>query len=45
MKQIYEIGLLKKADSSLANIELEQLCKCIAGSCASMGIEVVSGNE
>lgn len=45
VKQIYEIGLMKKQDAALEHLDLEQICKCIAGSCASMGVEVVSGDS
>jgi large subunit ribosomal protein L11 len=42
VKQIYEIAKIKQRDESLADIDLENLCRCIAGSCSSMGIEVVN---
>lgn len=41
VKQIYEIAKIKKRDSHMDHISLEAMCKCIAGSCGSMGIEVV----
>lgn len=39
-KQIYEIALLKQRDPQLKDIELEKLCKSIAGSCSSIGLKV-----
>ena len=41
LKQIYEIAKVKHADTNLANISLENVCKCIIGSCRSMGMKVV----
>jgi ribosomal protein L11 len=42
VKQIYEIGKIKQRDETLKGIALESLCRCIAGSCGSMGIEIVN---
>mmetsp|Transcript_32110 Transcript_32110/g.30607 ORF Transcript_32110/g.30607 Transcript_32110/m.30607 type:complete len:151 (+) Transcript_32110:87-539(+) len=42
VKQIYEIAKMKQQDPHMANQTLEGLCRCIAGSAASMGLEVVS---
>jgi ribosomal protein L11 len=42
VKQIYEIGKIKQRDETLQRIPLENLCRCIAGSCGSMGIEIVN---
>ena len=44
-KQIYEIALVKRTDAHMKNIPLKSLCRTIAGSAASMGLKVVSGNE
>jgi large subunit ribosomal protein L11 len=41
VKQIYEIAKIKQKDTHLAHQSLEALSKCIAGSCRSLGIEVV----
>lgn len=45
VKQIYEIALAKHKDENLKRISLEALCRCIAGSCDSMGIVVYGGKE
>jgi ribosomal protein L11 len=44
VKQIYEIALAKHKDENLKNKSLESLCRCIAGSCNSMGLVVYGGN-
>jgi hypothetical protein len=41
VKQIYEIAKLKQMDPSMAGLTLEAICRCIAGSAASMGLEGV----
>jgi large subunit ribosomal protein L11 len=41
VKQIYEIAKVKQRDPHLQKLSLQALCKCIAGSAGSMGIEVV----
>ncbi len=41
VKQIYEIALVKQMDAHLKQIELSALCRTIAGSALSMGLEVV----
>jgi hypothetical protein len=40
VKHIYEIAKVKKIDQE--NIPLEQIARCIAGTCVSMGIQVVA---
>lgn len=45
VKQIYEIGLQKQKDAHLAKLSLESVCRSVAGSCVSMGIEVVNTKE
>ena len=45
VKQIYEIGKIKKQDEHLAHIDLEQICRSIAGSCSTMGLEIVSNDS
>lgn len=40
VKQLYEIAKIKHAD--VDHLDLEQVARCITGSCASMGIEVVN---
>jgi large subunit ribosomal protein L11 len=45
VKQIYEIGKIKKQDEHLAHIDLEQICRSIAGSCTTMGLEIVSDDQ
>lgn len=42
VKQIYEIAKAKQVDAHLAQLSLESMCRCIAGSAGSMGLEVVS---
>eukprot|EP01039_Chlorochromonas_danica_P002812 gene2812-3066_t len=42
VKQIYEIAKVKKRDEHLAKESLLALCRSIAGSCISMGVEVVA---
>lgn len=42
VKQIYEIAKIKKRDEHLAKESLLALCRSIAGSCLSMGVEVVA---
>ena len=42
VKQIYEIAKIKQRDEGLKKLELESLCRCIVGTCASMGVEVVN---
>lgn len=42
VKQIYEIAKVKQRDEHLKDISLLALCRCIAGSAQSMGVEVVS---
>jgi len=42
VKQIYEIALMKQQDQHLKDIELSALCRTIAGSALSMGLEVVN---
>lgn len=42
VKQIYEIALAKRKDVLLQRTNIEEICKSIAGSCASIGLEVVS---
>jgi large subunit ribosomal protein L11 len=41
VKQIYEVAVAKQKDEHLKHIELEQLCRSIIGSAASMGLEIV----
>lgn len=40
VKQIYEIAKMKQRDEHLKHLSLEAMCRTIAGSCASMGIEI-----
>lgn len=40
-KHIYEIAKIKKNDECYKSVELEQICRNIAGVAKSMGIEVV----
>jgi len=42
VKQVYEIAKAKQADEHLKSLSLEALCRCIAGSAGSMGLEIVS---
>jgi hypothetical protein len=44
-KQIFEIARIKQTDSHLKKIPLEHLCRSIAGSARSMGLEVIAGKE
>jgi len=41
VKQIYEIAKVKQRDEHLARIDLYSLCRSIAASAKSMGLEVV----
>ncbi len=41
VKQIYEIALVKQRDEHLKRIPLDALCRTIAASAKSMGLEVV----
>ena len=40
-KQIYEISVMKQKDEHMHHLSLEAIAKSVAGSCTSMGIEVV----
>jgi ribosomal protein L11 len=42
VKQIYEIAKIKQRDEHLKDISLHSLCRCIAGSAQSMGVQVVA---
>jgi large subunit ribosomal protein L11 len=42
VKQIYEIALIKKRDPAMKDVQLERICRCVVGSCLSMGIQVVN---
>mmetsp|Transcript_23036 Transcript_23036/g.33716 ORF Transcript_23036/g.33716 Transcript_23036/m.33716 type:complete len:146 (+) Transcript_23036:47-484(+) len=44
-KQIYEIAKIKQQDEAMKNMELEHICRCIVGSCLSMGLKVVHDEE
>lgn len=41
VKQIYEVAKVKQRDEHLSHIGLEELCRTVAGSCTSMGLEIV----
>ena len=41
LKHIYEIAEIKSKDPAFAGIELESVCRTIAGSARSLGIEVI----
>lgn len=43
VKQIYEIAKIKQTDVKLQSVPLESICRSIAGSCISLGIDVVQG--
>jgi large subunit ribosomal protein L11 len=45
VKHVYEIAKIKQTDEHLQDINLDNLCRQIVGSCKSMGIEVVGGDE
>jgi hypothetical protein len=45
VKHIYEIAKAKQADEHLKSISLEALSRSVMGSCLSMGLMVVSGND
>jgi len=45
VKQLYEIAKIKRRDSHLKHLSLENLCRIISGSAHSMGIEIVGGNN
>ena len=42
VKQIYEIAKIKHTEEHMKHLDLENLCRVIAGSALSMGIKVVS---
>lgn len=42
VKQIYEIAKIKQQEEHLQSIPLQSLCRTIAGSAQSMGIQVVT---
>ena len=42
VKQIYEIARIKITEEHMKHLDLENLCRIIAGSALSMGIKVVS---
>ena len=41
VKQIYEIAKMKQKDEHMKHLSLEAICRCVAASASSMGIEVV----
>jgi len=45
VKQVYEIAKIKQADLQLRDTPLEHLCRSIAGSARSMGIEIIEGRQ
>ena len=45
VKQIYEIAKVKQADEHLKHLSLESLSRSIMGSCLSIGLQVLAGDE
>jgi large subunit ribosomal protein L11 len=41
VKQIYEIAKAKQQDEHLQDISLESMCRTVAASASSMGLEIV----
>ena len=41
LKHIYEIAKIKQKDAKLQGLELESICKSIAGTAKSLGLGVV----
>ncbi|KAI6645750.1 hypothetical protein LOD99_13013 [Oopsacas minuta] len=42
LRHVYEIAKVKQSDTHLQLLPLEKICRCIIGSCRSMGIRVVN---
>ena len=42
VKHIYEIAKIKQQDEHMKHISLEALCRCVAASANSLGLQVVS---
>lgn len=45
VKHIYEIAKVKQTDEHMKNISLESISRSIVGSCRTMGLRVVTGEE